>query len=147
MPLYANAVALIRSNLEAFQRGERASHVTIGTLSTEQVAAINASRASAAKPQSPINGTLYFIGRHIYERRIVKNGYTIDDVVDQIASALGEGSRLIPTHRSTVIQNHVARMDRYGNLVQDQAVLECTARNPQAQLYSVIPKGDGKGGD
>lgn len=78
---------------------------------------------------------------------MVKNGYSIDDVLDQIQSALAEQAKLIPTHRSTVLQNHTNRIDRYGNVVHDEAVLECTARNPRAQLYSVIPKGDGKGGD
>ena len=31
-----------------------------------------------------------------------------------------------------------------GNLVHDEAVFECTGRYPYADLYSVIPKGDGR---
>lgn len=147
MPLRPNALALIRANLEALQRGEKVPAVTIAQLTSSQLIAINTRRAAAVSRQPPISGEIYFIGRHIYERRIVKNGYTIEDVLDQIASALAEESQFIPTHRSTVLQNHAGRKDRYGNVVQDEAVLECTARNPRAQLFSVIPKGDGKGGD
>ena len=102
MPLYENALALIRANLEALQRNERARHVTIGTLSTTQITLINERRFARLKPLPPIDGVVYFIGRHIYDRRVLKNGYTIDEVLSQISSALAEVSQLIPTQRGTL---------------------------------------------
>ena len=147
MPLYENALALIRANLEALQRNERARHVTIGTLSIAQITLINERRFARLKPLPPIDGVIYFIGRHIYDRRILKNGYTIDEVLDQISSALASASQLIPTQRGTLLQNKAGRDDGRGHFVHDIAVLECDGRNPQTQLYSVYPQGDGKGGD
>ena len=44
--------------------------------------------------------------------------------------------------KMTILQNRSARADRYGNLVKDLAVLECTSRHPRPELFSVIPKGD-----
>ena len=36
------------------------------------------------------------------------------------------------------------RDDGYGKQVRDHAVLELTARKPRVELFSVIPKGDGR---
>lgn len=42
------------------------------------------------------------------------------------------------------MRNLNKRKDYNGKLVNDEAVFECTARYPYAELYSVIPKGDGR---
>jgi hypothetical protein len=42
----------------------------------------------------------------------------------------------------TILENPYPRADRYGNTVKDRAILECSARHPKPELFSVIPKGD-----
>jgi len=81
-------------------------------------------------------------GRHLYGSRVVRDGYTVEDVLDQIASAMSGDSVLASHHHSTVLQDPRSRADRYGNMVMDLAVLECTAHHPRPELFSVIPKGD-----
>ena len=44
----------------------------------------------------------------------------------------------------TALKNPVQRNDGYGNNVNDLGILELTQRKPRAELFSVIPKGDGK---
>jgi hypothetical protein len=84
-----------------------------------------------------------FLGRHICEGRILRDGYTIDDVVDQIASGMDAAATLLHKPPSmTMLENPNLRADRYGNLVRDRIVLECSARHPKAELFTVVPKGD-----
>ena len=122
MPLSDEAPALIRINLEQLQKGARARLVVIGNLTVAQLAAINDNRRARGHP--PIVDEVVFIGRHIYESRIVRDGYSVEDVLDQIESAMD------------------AAADRYGNAVQDRAIFECSARHPRPELFSVVPKGD-----
>ncbi|WP_293730808.1 hypothetical protein [uncultured Actinobacillus sp.] len=46
------------------------------------------------------------------------------------------------SNRATALENPHQRHDGYGNLVNDRAILELTAKKPRAELFSVIPKGD-----
>lgn len=88
MPLSAEgAPPLIRANLEDVQNGKRVRPVVIGTLTDAQLDAINEHRL-AHNPSPPIVAEVVFIGSHIYNSRIIGDGYTIDDVVDQIASGM-----------------------------------------------------------
>ncbi len=83
-----------------------------------------------------------FIGRHVYESRIIRDGYSVDDVIDQIASAMSEAAAAITTATMTAIENPLSRRDLYGNTVRDRAIFECSARHPRPELFSVVPKGD-----
>ncbi len=83
-----------------------------------------------------------FVGRHIYERRILFDGYSIDDVVLQIVSAMADSAVIRMSQKMTALQSTQKRSDGYGNDVTDEAVLECTGKYPRPELYSVIPKGD-----
>ena len=142
MPLYENAFNQMRANFERIARGEKPQGVVIGTLTAEQLEAINRSRAAHQPPLPQVTGEVLFYGRHLYRSRVVRDGYTVEDVLDQIASAMDAASVLIPHPQSTVLQNPRGRADRYGNVVRDLAVLECTARHPRPELFSVMPKGD-----
>ena len=82
------------------------------------------------------------MGRHVYISRVQKDGYTIEDVIDQILSAMDEISIIIAGPKMTAMQNQTLRSDRYGNMVRDMVVFECTTRHPRPELFSVIPKGD-----
>lgn len=140
MPLYPNGKELIRRNLEALESGERVPRVTIGRLTKTQIDAINAMQALEELPLSI--DEVVFVGRHIYQSRILKDGYMIDDVIDQIENALSEISEVIANEYMTAIKNPVARLDRLGSFVHDEAILECTRYRPTPELFSVMPKGD-----
>jgi len=142
MPLYENAVASIRANLEVIRNGRKARAVAIGTLTEAQLEAINRHRLAQNASLPLIVAEVVFIGAHIYRSRIERDGYTIDDVVAQIVSAMSEASALIGNLPMQAIENPVPRVDRLGNRIHDRAVFECMSRHPRPELYSVIPKGD-----
>jgi hypothetical protein len=140
MPLYPNAKVLIRKNLHALQAGERAPRVAIGRLTRPQIEAVNAQQAAKGLPLSI--DEVIFVGRHIHKSRILGDGYTIEDVLDQIESAMGEGAQVIANNYMTAIRNPTVRADRLGNLVHDEAILECSRYRPNPEVFSVVPKGD-----
>ena len=140
MPLYPNAKYLIRKNLEALQAGQRVPRVTVGKLTKTQIEAVNAQQAAEELPLSI--DEVVFVGRHIYKRRILEEEYRIDDVIDKIESAMSERSEVIANEYMTAIKNPVARADRIGNLVHDEAILECSKYRPNPDIFSVMPKGD-----
>lgn len=140
MPLYEGAKDLIRKNLEAIQAGQRAPRLAIGKLTKVQIEAINAEQTAQELPLSV--DEVVFVGRHIHKSRILGDNYTIDDVIQQIESSLNEVSEVIANEHMTAIKNPVARTDRLGNQVHDEAILECTKYRPNPELFSVIPKGD-----
>jgi hypothetical protein len=57
----------------------------------------------------PIGKEIVFIGCHIYESRVVKDGYSEDDLIAQIKSALSATCKYIPTPKMTVLQNPTKR--------------------------------------
>jgi len=140
MPLYANARDLVRVNLELIKAGERPRVVSIGYLTEVQHQAINGIRDREGKPrlESP---EILFMGRHLYTSRSA-DGYTVDDMVAMVESALSASSIAHAHHKMTGIMNHTPRADGYGNQVTDLGVFELYARRPKAELLSVIPKGD-----
>ena len=140
MPLYANGAQLIRLNLEEIGKGNRVRLVAIGQLTTVQLASFNAVRAALNLP--PISAEILFMGRHIHKSRIAGDGYTIDDVLDQITSALDATAEVHASAKMNAVQNPQHRKDKHGNAVLDRGVLECTARHPRPELFSVIPLGD-----
>jgi hypothetical protein len=140
MPLYSNAQDLILANLKLLQAGERPRMVSIGYLTEVQHQAINAIRTKEGKPllEQP---DILFLGKHLYESRSA-DGYTIEDMMVMVASALSANSLAHAHHKMTGIMNHAARDDGYGNKIKDLGVFELYARRPKAELLSVIPKGD-----
>lgn len=140
MPLYPDAEAKIKANLEEVKSGNRPKIVAIGKLTDTQLSDINAVRRGLNLHEIEDPEILY-MGRHHYESR-TKDGYSIEDMWLQIKSAMAETSVAISNLRMTTIQNSSARDDGYGNTVRDMAVLELSQRKPRAELYSAIPKGD-----
>ena len=90
----------------------------------------------------PILEEVIFFGSHVYQSRVLQDGYKLEDVVDQVMSAMDAQSVVVTSPRMTTIQNLVPRADRYGNQIRDKAVLECTRRHPRPELFTVVPKGD-----
>ena len=140
MPLSEGAPALIRANLEQVQSGKRARLVVIGALTDSQLTAINDDRRAHGYP--PIIAEVVFIGRHVHQSRIERDGYSVDDVIDQIGSAMEAAAVVLQTPAMTAMENPASRADRYGNAVRDRAIFECSARHPRPELFSVVPKGD-----
>jgi hypothetical protein len=103
MPLFKGALALIRANLEELQKGNRVRLVAVGTLTDSQLEAINREREARGYPA--MAAEVVFIGRHVYESRVVRDGYTIDDVIDQIASAMEGAAVVLQTPTMTAMEN------------------------------------------
>ncbi|RLK29119.1 hypothetical protein C7417_5496 [Cupriavidus plantarum] len=78
----------------------------------------------------------------MHQSRVVRDGYTIEDVIVQMRTALDTSAVVQASSKMTTVRSVVPREDGYGNTVQDMAILELTSRKPRAELYSVIPKGD-----
>jgi hypothetical protein len=142
MPLYRNAVDLIRANFEEISKGAKPRGVAIGSLTDQQLEEINRARAAHVPPLPPVSGEVLFYGRHLYKSRVVRDGYSVEDVIDQIASAMDAVAVFVHHPINTILQNRSGRADRYGNMVKDLAVFECSARHPRPELFSVMPKGD-----
>lgn len=140
MPLYEDAEDKIRSNLIKLQSGDRSPLTAIGCLTNAQFEQMNLRRAKFDLHLLEQN-EIIFIGKHLYNSR-TKDGYTIEDMIDQIASALSADSVINIGENWSLIDNMTPRADRYGNAVMDRGVFEMTAKKPRAELFSVIPKGD-----
>jgi hypothetical protein len=140
VPLYQDAEDKIRVNLTTLQSGDRAHLTAIGYLTDSQFYELNLQRAKFDLHLLEQN-EIIFIGRHLYNSR-AKDGYTIEDMIDQIASALSVGSVVDISKTWSRIDNLTPRADRYGNAVMDRGVFEMTAKKPRAELFSVMPKGD-----
>jgi hypothetical protein len=83
-----------------------------------------------------------FVGQHVYDSRITQDGYSVDDVITQITSAMDENSVFHANPKMNSLVSNNVREDGYGNSVLDEAVFECSGRYPYPELLSVIPKGD-----
>jgi hypothetical protein len=142
MPLYADGLRKIRRNLFQIQDGVRLKVQKVGFFTAEQLTLINEARASIGL--SGLCPEIVFHGRHLYNSRCVEIGYTIDQVLEQIQSAFSDASVLDFSSPSTVIRNPNKRMDHDGIPVNDEVVFECTGRHPNADLYSAVPRGDGR---
>src|SRR5689334_20373745 len=123
MPLHANAAQLIRANLEQIQNGRRPRAVVIGCLTDEQLAALNAERAQ--RNFTMMEAEVVFIGPHIYASRVLRDGYTLDDVILQITTGMHENSTFHANPKMNALVSSSGREDGYGNIVIDNAVFEC----------------------
>ena len=139
MPLLPNARDKLRVNLQKISIGKKANPVVIGHLTDEQLAGVNAFLAE--KGFTPVSNQVVFRGQHVYESRVVKDGYSIDEVIEQITNGMDPSSVPIREHIMSAIQNETERVDRYGKAVKDTVVFRCAGRSTP-ELYSVIPKGD-----
>jgi hypothetical protein len=125
MPLYENAAALIRANLEQLVAGQRPTRVEVGELEDARFTEINQFRSENGLAVLT-EKKLVFIGKHIYDGRLLKDRCSIEDVLEQIASAIGPGSVLQLTETGTALQNPNKRADKYGNMVNDRIIFECS---------------------
>ena len=116
------------------------SLIAVGTLTDVQLDAINQQRTSHGYPL--MVAEVVFLGRHIYNGRVVRDGYTIDDVIDQIASAMESTAVVLNDPGMTTMANPCPRKDRYGNSVRDKIVFESSLRHPRLEIFTVVPKGD-----
>jgi hypothetical protein len=85
VPFDIDALSRIRSQLEAISNGQRPRLIAVGRLSTDQLQTINSTRI--ANGFSPIVAEILFDGRHLFKSRCVDDGYTLDEVIEQLESA------------------------------------------------------------
>jgi hypothetical protein len=143
VPLFADGLKKIRQNLFRIEVGERPKVVKIGVFTEAQLSLINESRAEI--DLKPIKGVILFVGRHLYTSRCTEDGYTIEEVIVQIESAFCEDST-VNTNRGTALISSRDRDDGKGHPnIRDEAVFECTQKHPNPELWSIIPRNDGKG--
>jgi hypothetical protein len=143
VPLFADGIKKIRQCLELAAAGNRSPYVKIGAFTPDQLMAINALREE--ENLEPIEPVIVCDGKHLYNSRCVKDGYSIDDVVEQTELAFKLATDAERSGWSTVLRNPATRIDKEGNSIKDEIVFECHRRHPNASLFSVIPKGDGRG--
>jgi hypothetical protein len=97
LPLYLDAEAKVRANLETSAAGGRAALVAIGMFTERQWHDINAVRRGLGLHEIE-SREIVFIGRHFHASRS-KDGYTIDDMWTQIEAALSAWSWCSPIRR------------------------------------------------
>jgi hypothetical protein len=141
MPLHPNIEDKIRVHLHRVAEGERVKAIAIGRLTDDQHRAISKLRLSVGLPGLD-DPEILLVGRHMHQSRVVKDGYSVADVLCQIGNSLAETSIIHGSSKMTIVQSTILRADGYGSMVRDEAVLELFARKPKAELFSVIPKGD-----
>lgn len=142
MPLFADGSRKIRNNLLKVQSGEEPKLVKVGSFSDNQLSVINQRRK--VHGWAPLDGLMLFRGKHVYQSRCVEDGYSIDEVLIQIENACAHNSLAVCERASALLVSALKRVDATGRSITDEAVFECTSRYPAAELFSVIPKGDGK---
>ena len=140
MPLFLDAEELVRSNLTAIVHGGKPPVREIGALTHEQFVEVNRIRSGLGLHEIRENG-IVFLGRHLFNSRS-DDGYTIEDMILQITSAMDAAAVVMVNPGMTAIQNMTFRTDRLGNRIRDRAIFEATARKPRLELFSVVPKGD-----
>ena len=86
----------------------------------------------------PIEKEIVFVGTHVYDSRVVKDGYSEDDLIALIRSACSEQCEYKPTQKMTVLQHPVKRASGYGCMVRDELTLECSVRHPKSEVFSVV---------
>lgn len=142
MPLHPNGENRIRRNLQQVRDGKRPQQATIGFLTNEQLNSINNYRIANRLPE--ICAEVVFHGRHLYNSRCLRDGYSIEEIILQIKRALDPTSVFRRVRSWTVLSNPTPRIDKDQNVIHDEIVLECTSRAPKPELFSVIPRGDGR---
>ena len=110
VPLYHDAIARIRDNLEKLSKGEKAPMIAIGNFSPIQFGDINAARRDLGLHELEIN-EIVFIGRHLFNSRSA-DGYSIDDIIDQIENAMSADSIAVVSPRMSCIRRQAARTVR-----------------------------------
>lgn len=141
MPFYHHKKDLLLTQIRELIAGKRVPVIEIGCLTDKQHCDINDLRATHNLPKL-VHPEVLYLGKHHINSRHSNDGYTAEDILLQIISAMDSDSIIPSSNRQTLITSIKHRDDGYGNQVIDTGVLELMARKPKAELFSVIPKGD-----
>ncbi len=124
-------------------KGKQNWYQKVGAFTPEQLAAINELRKSEGHP--PLGAVIVCNGKHLYDSRCVKDGYSIDEVIAQTEIAFNLAKHVSRDRWATVIHSDEQPPNDRGHRITYEVVFECTAKYPNASIFSVIPRGDGKG--
>jgi hypothetical protein len=140
VPLYDDACARIKRQLEQIADGRRVQVIEIGYLTFQQHQHVRELRREAGLGHVEQPAIVY-VGRHHFASR-ARQGYTIEDMVRQIEACTDANAEVLMSRGMTILRSVVLRSDGYGNQVRDRGVFELTHHKPRIELFSVIPRGD-----
>ena len=84
-------------------------------------------------------------GKHLFNSRCTKDGYSIDEVLLQTERAIELVIHASSRGWGTALSSDPQPPDENGHSIIYEIVFECHGKYPRAALFSVIPYGDGKG--
>lgn len=142
MPLFADGLKRIRRSLERVAAGQPSWYEKVGKLSPDELTVINTIRAAEGHP--PISGRIVCNGKHLYDSRCVKDGYSIDEVIAQTEMAFNLATRPAREGWATLLKSEQQPPNAAGYRITYEIVFECSSKHPDASLFSVIPRGDGR---
>ena len=143
LPLYADGLKKIRRSMEMASQGQRTWHEKIGAFTPEQLTALNNLRVGEGFP--PVEAVIVCNGKHLWDSRCIKDSYSIDEVIAQIELAFDLVKHPARDRWATVLKSDRQPPDGSGNRITYEMVFECTSKHQNASLFSVIPRGDGRG--
>lgn len=85
VPLYKDGLKKIRKSLELVASGQWSPYEKVGKFTANQLEAFNAIREKEGR--KPIEEVIVCNGKHLYASRCIKDGYSIDEVMEQVALA------------------------------------------------------------
>jgi hypothetical protein len=144
VPLYKDGLKKIRRSLELVASKQWSPYEKVGKFTVDQLEAFNAIRIKEGR--KPIEEIIVCNGKHLYNSRCVKDGYSIDEVIEQVEIAFEVATQVEKTRGwATTLRNPGTRTDSEGHVIRDEIAFECNENHLRASLYSVIPRGDGRG--
>ncbi len=119
MPLNPNEKQLIRKNLKKARNGKKTYPVAIGNLTDQQLSDLTQCGVSE---HGAHDGRIMFTGQHIHDRRVVVDGYSSVDVIDQIKNAISPRFCDTGYSKNDGSPECAKSEDGYGNTVRDEVM-------------------------
>ncbi|OFV50045.1 hypothetical protein [Oligella sp. HMSC09E12] len=131
----------IRKGLLDISNGENNKYVRLKDAMTPQQFDSLVTQRKAMDASYPFKNNFIIDLDHIYDTRVLRDGYNIDDVMKQVKSATSRKSEVFvdPARKQNNLINPYGRDDGYGNVVKDRIGIDLRG---VPQYRTVIPKGD-----
>lgn len=131
----------IRKGLLDISVGDKNKYVRLKDAMTPQQFDSLVTQRKAMEASYPFKNNFIIDLDHIYDARVLRDGYSIDDVMKQIKSATSRKSDVFvdPVRKQNNLINPYGRADGFGNVVNDRIGIDLRG---VPQYRTVIPKGD-----
>jgi hypothetical protein len=143
VPLFADGLKKIRRSLERVANGQIPWVEKIGILTEDQLNALNKLRE--ADGYQLLSAVVVCNGKHLYDSRCVKDGYSIDEVLALVEAAFDLVRHASRDRWGTILVSDEQPPNDQGHRITYEMVFECTSKYPKPSLFSVIPRNDGRG--